>query len=283
MGTEAEVDLLVPHGLRRWVLPLGALGLVGLVAVTMALPRAEGATFFVIARLGFVAAYLGLVAVGFSRSRRKVSVRADASGLYVDGVLEVPRAQIAQVVVSQGQGTTTIEIRGPRPRGLELASPTLAAQLAEALAPGRDQATLTVLATTTPTYLVVLAWVWIPGLLAYPAQLLIVRHAPTSTLVVCAIPAAVLWLGASWWFMRRRRVTVSTTEVALPRLFGGRDRVISLGELTSVAMPDAFTLVLRFASRRPTTIMIYDPALASDLADRLAQRARIAVQRSPSR
>jgi hypothetical protein len=271
------VDILVPNRLRRWVLPLGFLGLAGIMAIMMALPAPAGATFFGIARIGFVVAYFALFAVGFSRKRRTTTVYVDLDGLREAGALLVARASIDRVLSSRTNQRTTIEIRGRTPLALEVTSATDADALLATLDPGRDTATASFLATTTPTFLVVTAWMGIPGVLSLPAQVLLAEHAGTAALIAYAIPCGVIWLGASWWFGRRRRVTLSTTEIMLPRLFSPRAQTISLGELTTVALRDAFTVELRFSSRRPRKLKIYDPALRAELVDRLKERSRATV------
>lgn len=271
------VELLIPHRLHRHVLPLGFLGLAALAAITLVLPSDQGATVFWIARLLFVIAYFVLVAVGMSRKRRTAHVHVDSTGLREGATLLAERASIERVVSSRRNDRTTIELRGKHALALELTSSADAEALLDALDPGRDAATVSFLATTTPVYVVALTWIGIPVVLSLPAQLMLGRGLAPATLIAYAVPCVLLWLTASWWFIRRRRVTVSTTELHLPRLFSTRDQIIPLGELTTVVLVDTFTIELRFTAHHPRKLKIYDPALLSDFVDRLRERARVKV------
>ncbi len=271
-----QVAILEPHRLHRWVLPLGFLGLGLIFGVVMVLPKDSQATVFWIARLVFVVAYLTLASIGLSRSRRTANVSVDIAGVHVDGRLLVARSSIDQVLSTTSGGLTTIELRGRRPIALEFASAADAETLLDAIEPGRHTANLSFLATTTPTFVVVLAWMGIPVLLSIPVQVMLLDGVGQAGLITYAIPCAMFWLGASWWCMRRRRVTLTTTEIGLPRLFSTRAQVIPLGELTQVTVIQTFTIELRFASRGRRRFKVYDPAVISEFVTRLHERARLA-------
>ena len=271
------VDLLRPHRLGRWILPLGFLGLGAIVAIMMALPKDVGATFFWAGRIVFVIAYLVLMAVGMSRTRRAAQVTADASGLHEGGTVLVARDTIERVLASRVNGRSTIELRGKTSVWLELASAEDAELLLAQLDPGREAATVAFLATTTPLYLSILAWMGVPTLMSIPAQLLMTHHVEMATVIALATPCVLIWLFATWWFMRRRRVTISTTELGWPRLFSSGADHISLGELTTLTLRDPFTIEVGFANRRAKKLKIYDPALVADFVERMKDRARVEV------
>jgi hypothetical protein len=271
------VDLLRPHPLGRWILPLGFLGLGAIVAVMMALPKDAGATFFWAARLVFVIAYRILMAVGMSRTRRAAQVTVDAGGLREGGTVLATRDAIERVLSLRVKGVSTIELRGKVSLWLELASAEDAELLLAELDPGRDAATVAFLATTTPLYLSILAWMGVPALMSIPAQLLMTRHVEMATVIALVTPCVLIWLFATWWFMRRRKITISTTELGWPRLFSNGVDHISLGELTTVTLRDPFTIEVGFSNRRAKKLKIYDPALVAEFIERMTDRARVEV------
>lgn len=260
--------MVTAHRLARWVMPLGFGGLAVLVALLLVLPRDVGEVAFYVARAVFVVAYLALLAVAMSRHRRTADVHADAHGLYVDNALLVPRAAIDQILSWTAKGVTTIDVRGETPVVLELRSARDADALLDVLAPDRDAVPLSLLATTTPTWVTALAWMGIPVVLSFPLQALLMARASREAVVAVVAPSVIVWLFASWWFMRRRRVTVTPTTIWMPRLLGGEDE-IPRTELLEVKTVDTFTLELRFVRRRPRRIKIYDPAVLASLVERL--------------
>ncbi len=276
-----SVQLVLPHRLRRWVLPLGMVGVGALAAITLLLPVGKAAAVFEVGRIVFVLAYLGLMGVGMSTKRRGASVTVTAAGLVADGELLVPREAFGQVLATPRRGmatagvtpgVTAIELRGGTPLTLEVASAAAAEELLASLDPGREAAAASFLATTTPTYVVVLVWMGIPCACAIPIQLLLMRGVGPSGLVALAVPCGVLWLIASWWVMRRRRVTVDRTAIVLPRVIG-RDRVLSLESLVGITVKNTYEIRLAFMRGDRFTLKIYDGLLAADLVARLQQRA----------
>jgi hypothetical protein len=156
--------------------------------------------------------------------------------------------------------------------GVEVANADAARELVAALDPHRETAPLELLATTTPTYMAVMAWMGLPVLFTMPLQLLLMNGADLYTLVGYAAPCVLLWLFATWWFARRRRVTLAATHLMLPRLFSTRDESIPLAEVASVRTLDPFTIEIAFTSRGPRKLKIYDPAAVNELVTRLNER-----------
>lgn len=263
-----RAELVTAHRLARWVLPLGFAGL-GVVAATwMILPRDVGEIAFYVARAVFVVAYLALLVVALSRRRHTAEVHADARGLYEGRTLLVPRDSVDQVLSWTAKGVTTIDVRGRVPILLELRSKADSTALLDVLDPERHTAALSLLATTTPTWIGVLAWMGIPVVLSIPIQALLMARASRDAILAVATACVVVWLFAAWWFIRRRRVTVTPTTIWLPRLFGGEDE-IPREELLETKALDVFTLELRFARRRSRRIKVYDPPVLASLVERL--------------
>lgn len=279
--TPVSVQLVLPHRLRPWVLPLGMVGLVALAAVTILVPAGAAASVFAVARIVFVVAYLVLLGVGMSSKRRAASVTVTAAGLVADGELLVARESVGQVLATPRRGiatpgvtpgVTAIELRGGTPLTLEVASGADAEMLLASLDPGREAAAVSFLATTTPTYVVALVWMGIPCLCAVPLQLVLEGGVGKAALVAYAVPCGALWLFASWSVMRRRRVTIDRTTISLPRVIG-RDRVHALESLVGITVKNTYELRLAFARGDRFTLKIYDVLLAADVVARLQQRA----------
>lgn len=261
------VTLVIPHRFARLLLPLMLAGLVLLCLAATRLP----ATFVVIAQFVVLLAYRAFfVYVVHSPKRRPANVHVDATGLCEGPAVVVPRTSIESVFVSTTRGSiTTIDIRGARPVVIEVAPDDAARQLIAALDPHRGTAPLEFLATTTPTYMAVVAWMGLPMLFSMPLQFLPMNGADQYPLIGYAVPCVVAWLFASWWFMRRRRVTIAATHLTLPRLLSTHDESIPLSQVVSVRTLDALTIELAFTNRRPRKLKIYDPAVVNEFLTRL--------------
>lgn len=261
------------HPLARWLMPVGMGGLVLLGLSAVVLPRDVARSFFLVGRFVFILGYMVLVGLAFARRRRPAHVHVDREGLREGAAVVVPRPSIASVLVATVGTMTTIDVRGRAPIFLEIADPDAARELVAALDPDRDAAPLELLATTTPTYAVVLAWIGLPVLFSMPAQLLLLDGAGELALLGYGAPCVVAWLLASWWLMRRRRVTLTRSHLMYPRLLSRNDEMIPLGELVTARATDPFTIELTFTSRPARRFKIYDPAMLNEFLARVMQRA----------
>jgi hypothetical protein len=251
--------------LHRWIFPLGLVGLAALFGATWALPPATGAIFFPLARIVYTAAYLGLLAIGFRHKRRRLTVEVGPAGITAAGELVVARDDIRQVLRTDA----AIELRGRRPLAVETASPAEAQAFVALLDPRHDTDPLTFLATVTPLYVIILCWMGIPAATAFALQPLLMAHADRATLLSLLVPAIAVWLTTSVWCMRRRRFTITQTELHLPRWWTTTDRVVDRAALAGVRAIDPFTLELRFHRGRPCRFKLYDPSMISELRARL--------------
>lgn len=267
-----SVTLVTPSPLLRWVLPIGLVCLLPLLLSAVVLPAGIAESVFMALRVVFVGGYLALLGAAMKSRRRPAQVHVDAEGLLEGRDVLVPRASIERVLFAQEGALCKIQLRGRVPRTLEIASVDDARALLAALDPDRETANITVLAVTTPVLLPGVVWIGVPVVLSMPLQYAMMNKVAPPVVVALAAPCVAFWIFATWWFARRRRVTVAATHLTLPRLFSTKDIIIDYASVDHARAVDAHTVEIAFRDRGAKRLKIYDPAELSEYVEGINKR-----------
>lgn len=130
----------------------------------------------------------------------------------------------------------------------------------------RANDSLTILAKTTPMLYAVLAWMGLPLAAAFAFQGALMNglvHAPRSALemagiVAIAIPFLVIWIGGTFWFSIRRRISLTNDSLTFPKLLGDHVRY-GYEEVSSIRAIDGVTVELAFRSGEKRRFSIFNP------------------------
>lgn len=269
------VTLVIPSPLLRWVVPLGLVCLVPLGLTAVLLPEDVRGPVFSVLRVVFVVGYLVLLGLAMKSRRRPAQVHVDAEGLREGQEILVPRASIGRVLFKREGALHTIQLRGRITRLLETTSGEDARALLAALDPEREASTLTVLAATTSPLLVSAVWMGVPIVVSLPLNYALMRQVPPVVLVLLGAPWVAVWIFATWWFARRRRLDVATTHLTLPRLLSTRDAMIPHANVVHARVVDAHTVEVAFRDRGPKRVRIYDPAELAEYVETVNRRAGV--------